>query len=130
MGILANFLAGARAGRNPRTTLLGISVLLILALPVFALLGTTPWSGVAALLLWRLAYGGVSVGLQSWMIATAPRAAKTATSLFVCAFNAAIALGALSGGLVVDTRGLTAALWVGTALTALGGAVIAAARRP
>ncbi|MBB4931757.1 putative MFS family arabinose efflux permease [Lipingzhangella halophila] len=129
VGIAGNFLAGAGAGRDARRTVLWIAVLLSAALPVFALVGTTPLGGGAALLLWGMAYGGVSVGLQSWMIATAPRAAEAATALFVCAFNAAIAFGALFGGLVVDTLDVPAAPWAGTALTVLGVAVAAAARR-
>ncbi|GAA4902400.1 MFS transporter [Streptomonospora salina] len=129
VGIAGNFLAGAGAGRNARSTVLAIAIALTAALPVFALAGTTPLGGGAALLLWGLAYGGVSVGLQSWMIAAAPRAAEAATALFVCAFNAAIASGALVGGLVVDTLTVPGAPWAGAALTLLGAAVALGARR-
>ncbi|MEE2042406.1 hypothetical protein Q7689_03100 [Nocardiopsis tropica] len=82
-GITGNFLAAS--GRDVRRTLL-------------ALLGGVPPIAVVALLLWGLAYGGVSVGLQTWILCTSPEAPETATSLFVCAFNLSIALG----GLVAD----------------------------
>jgi len=73
------------------------------------------------LLVWGLAYGGVSVGLMTWMMKAAPGAVEVATALYVGIFNVAIALGAWAGGLVLDKVGLTGNLWLaaGFATTAL-----------
>lgn len=64
-----------------------------------------------------LAYGGVSVGLQSWFMAAAPEDVETATGLYVSVFCLSIALGALLGGLLVDATPLVAVLRTGAALT-------------
>jgi predicted MFS family arabinose efflux permease len=125
-GIAGNFLAAA--GRDVRRTLFTITALLTLALTVLVLLGGAPVAAVAALLLWGLAYGGVSVSLQTWMLRTAPVAAEAATSLFVCAFNLSIALGALLGGLAADSLSVVAAPWLGAVFVALTAAVLAIAR--
>jgi predicted MFS family arabinose efflux permease len=50
------------------------------------------------------------VTAQTWMTAAAPDAREAASSLFAGVFNGAIALGAVGGGLVVDTLGPTAVL--------------------
>ena len=54
------------------------------------------------LIVWGLAYGGVSVSLQTWMIKATPRAVEAASALWVSVFNLAIGLGALTGGVIVD----------------------------
>ncbi|MFI6013900.1 hypothetical protein ACIBAG_34705 [Streptomyces sp. NPDC051243] len=67
------------------------------------------------LIVWGLAYGGVSVGLQTWMIKAAPQAVEAASSLWVAVFNLSIGLGALAGGVIVDTLTLQGVLWLGGA---------------
>ncbi|HGM6625531.1 TPA: MFS transporter [Serratia marcescens] len=71
------------------------------------LLGRAPLSGGAFLLLWGIAYGGVSVSLMAWMLKAAPDAVEVASSLYIALFNLAISCGSLAGGLVVDAGGLT-----------------------
>ncbi|MFD1934546.1 MFS transporter [Nonomuraea mangrovi] len=115
-GIAGNFLAGARAARHPRGTLLTITLALTAATALMAAYGGTPAKGIVLLVVWGLAYGGVSVSLQTWMLKAAPQATEAATSLFVATFNLSIALGALLGGLVVDGLGTVGALWLAAAL--------------
>ncbi|MEV0411554.1 hypothetical protein AB0I68_12310 [Streptomyces sp. NPDC050448] len=85
---------------------------------ILGLIATLPGAaaGTVLLLAWGLAYGGVSVSLQSWMIKAAPGAAEAATSLMVAMFNLAIAAGALAGGFAVDGIGAPAAPLTGAAL--------------
>ncbi|CAL9613041.1 Purine ribonucleoside efflux pump NepI [Nocardiopsis dassonvillei] len=108
-GLAGNFLAGMFATRGVRRVLRAVAGGLVLAMPLLATVGA-PWSGALVVGFWGLAYGGVSVGLQTWMLRAAPEQAEGATSLFVAAFNAAIALGALGGGLALDAAGLNGAL--------------------
>jgi predicted MFS family arabinose efflux permease len=115
-GMVGNFAAGATVARRLRTTVLVIVLALAVVLGIYPLLGTTAFGGIALLVLWGLAYGGVSVTLQSWMIAAAPRAVEAATALWVSVFNLAIGLGALLGGLVVDRTSLPGVLCLGAAL--------------
>ncbi|QBI55025.1 MFS transporter [Streptomonospora litoralis] len=125
-----NALAGSLAGRNARTALLVIALVLTAALSAFSPLGSTPLSGAVLLLLWGLGYGGVSVGLQTWMIKSAPGAVESATALFVSAFNASIALGGAVGGLAVDRLSGSGALWCAAGLTAAAALAVALGRRP
>ncbi|WP_067541779.1 MFS transporter [Nocardia crassostreae] len=115
-GVLGNFVAGSRAIKAPRATLIVISAVLALAalgLPAF---GGTAVSTAALILVWGLAYGGVSVSTQSWMLLAAPDARDSVSALFVGVFNAAIALGALVGGQAADHLGITSPMWLGGAL--------------
>ncbi|MFJ8207914.1 MFS transporter [Streptomyces sp. NPDC096033] len=111
-GVAGNFLAGPR---DPRRTLLTVSAALTAVLTLIAVLPGAV-AGTGLLVLWGLAYGGVSVSLQSWMLKAAPRAAEAASSLMVAMFNFAIAAGALAGGLVVDRISVPAAPLTGAAL--------------
>ncbi|TQM37911.1 MFS transporter [Pseudonocardia cypriaca] len=125
-GIVGNFVAGVAVSRRLRRTVLGIVVALALVLALNALVGTGTVGGIALLLLWGLAYGGVSVSLQSWMISAAPRAVEAATALWVSVFNLAIGLGALVGGLVVDHTALVGVLWLAAALFLLAAVAVRA----
>ncbi|MFE5484169.1 MFS transporter [Streptomyces sp. NPDC056527] len=116
-GVAGNFLVGPAAGRSPRRTLAVLSAGLTAALLALAVTGGTTPAGAALLLLWGLAYGGVSVGLQSWFMAAAPEDVETATGLYAGVFCLSIALGALLGGLLLDATTLVAVLCTGAALT-------------
>ncbi|MEU9861805.1 MFS transporter [Streptomyces sp. NPDC047971] len=130
-GVAGNFLAGPAAGRSPRRTLAVLAAGLTVALLALALTGGTTPAGAALLLLWGLAYGGVSVGLQSWFMAAAPEDVETATGLYVSVFCLSLALGALLGGLLLDATTLTAVLGTGAALTlAACAAAVLSGRNP
>ncbi|MER7465890.1 MFS transporter [Streptomyces sp. NPDC097981] len=120
-GVAGNFLAGARDAYR------AVLVISIVLTAVLGLIATLPGAaaGVVLLLAWGLAYGGVSVSLQSWMIKAAPGAAEAATSLMVAMFNLAIAAGAMAGGFAVDGIGAGAAPLTGAALMLLAAVTVA-----
>lgn len=126
-GLAGNFLAGAGAARAPRATLLAICAVLTAAVLLVPPMGHAAGVlGAAALVaVWGLAYGGVSVSTQTWLMAAAPDAREAASALFVAVFNAAIALGALIGGLAADGWGTGGVIGLGGGLAA--GALLAAA---
>ncbi|MFG3507884.1 MFS transporter [Streptomyces sp. NPDC047821] len=119
-GVAGNFVAGRAAGRSARATLLVLGA--VLAAAVLLL----PSLGAALLVVWGLAYGGVSVTAQSWVMAAAPGEREAGSSLCAGVFNAAIALGALLGGRAADHWGVRGALWLGGGLAAV--AVVAGLR--
>ncbi|MBT2457776.1 MFS transporter [Streptomyces sp. ISL-86] len=119
-GVAGNFLVGAR---DARRTLLVVSAALAVVLALIAVLPGAV-AGTALLLAWGLAYGGVSVSLQSWMIKAAPGAAEAASSLMVAMFNFAIAAGALVGGLAVDGIAAPAAPLTGAGLMLLAAVTV------
>ncbi|MFG2647029.1 MFS transporter [Streptomyces sp. NPDC048436] len=124
-GIAGNFAAGTLAARDPRRALLAISAALAAAVLLLGPAGGSLLASVALLIAWGLAYGGVSVATQHWILAAAPRAREAASGLFAAVFNAAIALGALTGGLVADGFGTTDVLWLGGGLAGLALLVVA-----
>jgi predicted MFS family arabinose efflux permease len=114
-GMIGNFAAGAALSRRVHRSVLVIAVSLAVVMPLFVLLGRTTVGGAILLILWGLAYGGVSVGLQTWMIKAAPQAVEAASALWVAVFNLSIGLGALVGGVIVDALTLQGVLWLGGA---------------
>ena len=126
-GVAGNFIAGALPARRIGATLILISGSLASTLFAFHILGTTASGGALVLIVWGLAYGGVSVALQTWMMRAAPDAIEVATSLFVAVFNLAIALGSLLGGQAVDRLDLQTNILMAAVLTttALGLALVA-----
>ncbi|MBH1369476.1 MFS transporter [Stenotrophomonas maltophilia] len=124
-GIAGNFIAGPLAARHPRGTLLAIASGLLLTPLLFLWVGNAPSAGIAVLLLWGLAYGGVSVGLMSWMMKAVPQAVEIATALYAAVFNIGIAMGAWGGGRLLDGVGLHANLWAAAVLA--GSALLMAA---
>ncbi|KLO01291.1 transporter [Stenotrophomonas maltophilia] len=126
-GIAGNFIAGPLAARHPWGTLLAIASGLLLTPLLFLWVGNAPSAGIAVLLLWGLAYGGVSVGLMSWMMKAVPQAVEIATALYVAVFNIGIAMGAWGGGRLLDGVGLHANLWAAAVLA--GSALMAAITR-
>lgn len=114
-GVAGNFLGGPAAARRPAAALLVIAVSLLLILLLLGGLGQLRPVAAALLLFWGLAYGAVSVSLQTWMMKAAPDAVEAATSLFVAVFNLGIAAGSLLGVPSVDLLGLRANLWLAAA---------------
>ncbi|HDS8778859.1 TPA: MFS transporter [Klebsiella michiganensis] len=126
-GIAGNFLVGIYSARYTTLTLIAIAIGLVLTPLLFISAGQTVTGGGVILIFWGLAYGGLSVGLMTWMMKAAPRAVEVAAALYVGVFNTGIALGAWAGGKIVDTFLLTDTLWLacGLAVAALLSAVLA-----
>lgn len=111
-GIIGNFLSGIVAARRTATTIIAISGGLLLTPLLFLAVGDSGIGGGVVLLVWGLAYGGVSVGLMTLMLKAAPGAVEIVAALYVGFFNIGIALGAWTGGQAVDRLGLSANLWL------------------
>ena len=118
-GIMGNFLAGVLAARHTAPTLIAIAGGLLLTPLLFLAAGDSSIGGALVLLAWGLAYGGVSVGLMTLMMKTAPGAVEIVAALYVGVFNVGIALGAWAGGQAVDRLGLAANLWLAAGFAAL-----------
>ncbi|WP_418959252.1 MFS transporter [Streptomyces tritici] len=128
-GICGNFIAGALIAKRLRETVVGISLVLTAAMVLFALVGNTPLTAGALLVLWGLGYGAVPVTFQTWILDAAPDATEAASSLYVSTFNLSIALGALFGGFAVDGISTTSVLWIGAALALVTLLVLGGVRR-
>lgn len=118
-GIAGNFLIGILAAGRTALSLIMISLGLLLTPVLFLTLGDSTIGGGVTLVVWGLAYGGVSVGLITWMMKAAPRAVEIATAMYVGMFNVGIALGAWAGGWVFDRYDLATNLWFAGACAAV-----------
>ncbi|MEI7308917.1 MFS transporter [Pectobacterium carotovorum] len=118
-GIIGNFLVGIIAARRTALTLMAIALGLLLTPILFLTVGGSHFGGGIVLLVWGLAYGGVSVGLMTWMMKAAPRAVEMASALYVGVFNVGIALGSWAGGQTVDSSGLITTLWLAAGFAAV-----------
>ncbi|MFJ8308241.1 MULTISPECIES: MFS transporter [unclassified Streptomyces] len=130
----------AAVGRATAVIFSGIAVASVIGVPAGAL------TGELAGRRWGFGFVGlvavVVAGLLAALLpplpaeaavrpATSPRqAGEVVTALFSGVFNAAIALGAAAGGLVVDRAGEPGVLWLGGALATLALAVAAHAGLP
>ncbi|NGN69692.1 MFS transporter [Streptomyces sp. A7024] len=118
-GIAGNFAAGALVRRALRVTFTAVAGMLATATLLLPVIGTGHQLGAIALLIvWGLAYGAVPVCSQSWFLAAAPHAPEAATVLFTSSFQATMSLGALAGGVVVDSASTSAVMMMG-GITAL-----------
>lgn len=127
-GICGNFIAGALVAQRLRQTVVGIGLLLAAAMLTLALADHSTLTAGAVLVVWGLGYGAVPVTFQTWVLDAASEDTEAASSLYVSAFNLSIALGALFGGLSVDSFGTASVLWIG-ALLAVGALFVVSRRR-
>jgi predicted MFS family arabinose efflux permease len=133
-GVVANFAVGPLASRAPRTGLAWMTALLAASLACMKAATTHPASLVAVLAAWGAAYGALPVLLQTLVFKEASKiegGADAATSINVSVFNAAIGLGSLLGGLLVNLSGPRPIpyLAAGFALAGLA-AILATRQRP
>ncbi len=122
--IAGNFIAGAAATRDVRRTIVTLSVALAAILAGFPILGRTPITGLGFLVLWGLAFGGLPVTVQTWILKAAPNATEAATGLNTFMFNLAIALGALFGSIVAGVTAISGVLWLGAVAVILTSAAV------
>ena len=117
-GIIGNVLAGVVAARRTAPAIIAIAGGLLLTPLLFLAVGDSSIGGGVVLLAWGLAYGGVSVGLMTLLMKTAPGAVEIVAALYVGVFNIGIALGAWAGGQAVDRLGFCANLWLAAGFAA------------
>ena len=118
-GMTGNFLTGMLATRRTLLTLGTIAGGLFFTPVLFMTVGHTLTGGAGALLFWGLAYGGVSVGLMTWVMKAEQRTLEIATALYVAVFNISIGLGSWAGGQLFNHFGLLSNLWLACGCAAL-----------
>ncbi|WP_413741854.1 MFS transporter [Sodalis sp. RH15] len=119
-GFFGNIAGGMLAGRSARLAV-ALGSLLLSAM-AFSLLadGVSIYIAFIATAGWGFAFGAFPVSIQTWNTLTAPDHAETAGALLLTTFQIAIALGAVAGGVLVDSFGPPGAITY-SALTVLAG---------
>ncbi|TDS84999.1 MFS transporter [Comamonas sp. JUb58] len=107
-GVVTNFAIGPFASRAPRTSLGLVTALFTLSLACTNSASGSTTAIFIALAAWGAAYGALPVLLQTLVFKEAsriPGAADAATAINVSVFNAAIGLGSLLGGMLINLAG-------------------------
>jgi MFS family permease len=122
--LLLNGLAGLAYDRWPARRLY-VPALFVGALSTAVYAATRGfWPLLAGRLLWGLAWSGIWVGGATMILrVSTPEERGRWTGLYQTWFFLGGAVGALSGGMLTDWLGYGRAMWIGAAVTALGGGV-------
>ena len=124
-GVLGNMLAGRALARHLVRTVLLFPILLSLAYGMLYCFGSASlWSMLPIVFVWGAIHTSGMVITQMWLTSAAPEAHSFATSLYVSAANAGIAIGAWIGGLFINTYGLPGTITCGLLFAALSLLVI------
>lgn len=119
LGIAGNYASGPVAAIHPRIVVVILSLGIVGTLALFPVIATAAVTAGLVMAAWGLFYGGVSVSTQAWITHAAPELREAVSALWVGAFNASIALGAFSGGQVLDGAGPRAVFWISAGIAAV-----------
>ncbi|MDH6284353.1 MFS transporter [Prescottella agglutinans] len=128
-GVIGNFTLGSLAGRYPKTVVVGILSGIAIATAALPLAVTSVAATLAGLLLWGVSYGSLSVSTQAWIRIADPARVETTAALWSGVFNASIAVGAVAGGVIIETASVDAVMRT-AALLSVAAVVVAATSRP
>lgn len=121
---------GAVIDRRPRVTLLAVLAAVAGAMLALGVYGGSAPVLLGAVALWGAAFGGAPTLLQTALVsASGQDDADVATSMQTTVYNAGIAAGSLTGGLVLEGAGAGALPWTALPLAAAAFVVVAVARR-
>ncbi|MEW1721863.1 MFS transporter [Streptomyces sp. NPDC093109] len=124
------WLTGALIDRHPRATLLGALAVIAAAQLALALSGGHPAALLPAVAAWGAAFGGAPTLIQTALVRiSGPSRADVATAMQTTVYNAGIAAGSLTGGVVLESTGPGALPWTALPLIAAALAVVWSARR-
>ncbi|UQS17413.1 MFS transporter [Pseudomonas sp. HS6] len=113
-GVLGNLLAGRMLATHLVATAVLFPILLSIAYLILATFGSASLGSMLLIvLLWGAIHTSGMIITQMWLTSAAPEAHSFATSLYVSAANAGIALGSWIGGVFIDTWGLPGTIWCG-----------------
>ncbi|ROM49313.1 MFS transporter [Pseudomonas poae] len=109
-----------------KTVLASLASFALISL-VFGLLGNVPQVIYLGVAVWGLSFGGAATLLQTALADAAGDGADVALSLNVVAWNSAIAVSGVVGGVLLDTWGVAAFPWAMLVLIGVALAITAAA---
>ena len=118
-GLIGNFGVVRLLSRRLKATVAGMAATLAVATAVMPAAGTWRPAAVVVLGVWGLAYGAMTVAMQTWVFTADRRDLWSGSALYPAVFQASIAVGSLLGGVVVGIWGDRGAIWTGTVFAAL-----------
>ena len=128
-GLVGTVLSGPLADRAPRVGMLLFPAVLGIGMLVMYLAGGSRIGLFAAAAAWGFGFGGVPTTVLSWGARAEPTRLEQIGGLIVMVCNVGIALGAVGGGLLVDSTSAGTPLVVGGLSAVAGAAVLVTLRR-
>jgi predicted MFS family arabinose efflux permease len=125
IGFVSNFAVSATVTRNLKASLVTMVLLLMFALVAMPLFRQSEPAVMLMVLMWGVAFGAIPLCLSMWMQNATADLPEAGSALFVGIIQVAIAVGSLTGGMIVDRIGIPADFRFGGALALLGLAAIA-----
>jgi DHA1 family inner membrane transport protein len=120
-GAVGLLVAGIFGDRHPRRTLNLMVVALVAAIILTALLARGLVPAILVMMLWSASFGGLPALFQTRALHAASARIRDLTGAIVTtAFNSAIGLGALLGGVVLDEFGMPIVPYAAAAIVAAG----------
>ncbi|WP_114854637.1 MFS transporter [Brachybacterium sp. YJGR34] len=128
-GLIGNFAVGPLVRRSASIGVLVVMTGTAGSLLLVLLLMHGELSALVIMPLWGLFVGAISVAVQAFITSEASEVLEEATAMNSAAFNAAIAVGALIGGLILDAAGQTPMILTSMVMVGLGAAIALLYRR-
>ncbi|ROQ39675.1 putative MFS family arabinose efflux permease [Frondihabitans sp. PhB188] len=119
-GIAGNFAFSVALSRNLVGTLLFGKILLAVAIVLLPLLAWTVPGVFVLLVVWGFVWGGMPLGMQTWMSTAAPGVAEGSLAMFVTTIQLAISGGSIVGAVTLGLGGYGATFTVSAVIAALG----------
>lgn len=124
-GAIGLVLAGTLGDRFPTKSLIGAVALVAVSVLAIALLSHVQWFVLLAIAVWGMAFGALPSMLQARMMhAASLRVRDAAAAYFTTSFNIAIGVGALVGGVLLDSWGVGSLPLIDVGITILGLALV------
>jgi predicted MFS family arabinose efflux permease len=128
--VVGIWITGVLVDGHLRAALLGALGLCAAVMLALGLAAGVPGVLLISAGLWGLAFGGAPTLIQTALVdASGPQRADVATSLQTTVYNAGIAAGSLTGGVVLEDVGAGALPWTALPLLVLALTVVTVARR-
>jgi predicted MFS family arabinose efflux permease len=123
-GFLGTF-AGERLTRLSKRFAFPMASAVMAASLLWCLTMPHSWAAIVPpIFCWGASYGAIPVSGRIWLYNAAPEMSDIVSAFYVSAFQFALAAGAFTGGLVVDSGGITAMLGYAATAVAAGGVVM------
>ncbi len=126
---VGNLLSGPLADRRLRALVLGVPATFGLAMLLWAAFTSSLPIAFVAVAFWGLGFGAIPTAIQTWMARVEPDRLEAVGGLMVAMFQVAIAVGAVVGGVLVDSSGVRTALLCGGVAAVAGGVLFFLLRR-
>lgn len=127
--VVGTVFAGAMLTRSLRLTLIFLPLLMSVLAAGLVAFGSDPLVTAGLVALWGFAFSIVPIGWSTWITRTVPEDAESGGGLFIATTQLAITLGAVVGGIAIDSSGAVGAMVVSGILLLLSSPVIALALR-